>query len=97
MRETPLSRGHVSSMTRARSRTLLSHSHISSLTGGCTCRIYYQGGVSVEKGSMIFRYKLAELIEKVLSGGSPTLATHCFKHALWWGVEPCSPAAMFQA
>jgi len=55
---TPLSRGHVSSMTRAGSRTLLSRSHVSSMTGiGCTCPIYYRGVVSVEKGSVIDIYK----------------------------------------
>jgi hypothetical protein len=45
------------------SRTLLSHSHVSSMTGGCTCPIYYQRVVGVEKGSVIIRYKLPELIE----------------------------------
>jgi hypothetical protein len=35
------------------------------MTGGCTCPIYYQGVVSVEKGSVIIRYKLVELIKKV--------------------------------
>jgi hypothetical protein len=51
-RETPLSRSHVSSMTMVESRTLLSRSHVSSMTGGCTCPIYYQGVVSLEKGSV---------------------------------------------
>jgi hypothetical protein len=50
----------------AGSGTLLSHSHVSSMTGGCTCPIYYQGVVSVEKGSVIIRYKLAELIKSFL-------------------------------
>jgi len=27
------------------------------MTGGCTCPIYYQGVVSVDKGSMIIPYK----------------------------------------
>jgi hypothetical protein len=63
-RGTPLSRRHVSSTTVG-SRTLLSRSRASSMTGGCTCPIYYQGVVSVEKGSVIIRYQLAELIEKV--------------------------------
>jgi len=62
---TPLSRGHVSSMTMAGSRTLLSRSHVSSMTGGCTCPIYYQEVVSVEKEGVIIRYKLAEQIKKV--------------------------------
>jgi len=43
---TLLSRSHVSSMTRAGSRTLPSRSHISSMTGGWTCPMYYQGVVS---------------------------------------------------
>jgi hypothetical protein len=64
-RATPLSRGHVSSMTRAGNQTLLSRNHVSSMTCGCTCPIYYQGVVSVEKGGVIIRYKLAELIKTV--------------------------------
>jgi hypothetical protein len=52
-------------MTRARSRTLLSLSHISNMTGEGTYPIYYQGVVSVEKGGVIIRYKLAELIKTV--------------------------------
>ena len=60
-----LSCGHVSSMTMVGSRTLLSRSHVSSMTGGCTCPIYYQRVVSVEKGGVIIRYKLAELIKNV--------------------------------
>ena len=51
------------------SRTLLSLSHVSSMTGECTCPIYYQGVVSVEKGDMIIRYKLPELIKKVSQAG----------------------------
>ena len=39
-RRTPLLRSHVSSITWAGSRTLLSHSHVSSMTDGCTCPIY---------------------------------------------------------
>jgi hypothetical protein len=38
------------------------------MTGGCPCPIYYRGVVSVDKGSVIIRYKLAELIKKVSSG-----------------------------
>jgi hypothetical protein len=41
-------------------RTLLSRSHVPSMTGGCTCPIYYQGVVSFEKGGVIMRYKLAD-------------------------------------
>jgi len=52
-------------MTMVGSRTLLSRSRVSSMTGGCTCPIYYQGVVSVEKGSVIIRYKLAELLKTV--------------------------------
>ena len=35
------------------SRTLLSRSHVSSMTGGCTDPIYYQRVVSVGIGSVI--------------------------------------------
>jgi hypothetical protein len=63
--ETPLSLGRDSSMSRAGGRILLSRSHVSSMAGGCTCPIYYRGVVSVEKGSVIIRCKLAELIKKV--------------------------------
>jgi len=78
-RETPFSRGHVSSITRAWSWTLLSRSHVSSKTHWCTCPIYYQGVVSVEKGSAITRYTLPELIKKV-SEENLTLPWPCFKH-----------------
>ena len=44
-------------MTRAGSRTLPSRSHVSSMTGECTYSIYYQRVVSVDKGSVISRYK----------------------------------------
>jgi len=53
----PLSRSHVSSMTRAGSRTLPSRRHIPSMTGERTYPIYYQTVVSVDKGSMIIRYQ----------------------------------------
>jgi len=76
----PLSRGHVSSMARAESRSLLSSSHVSSMTGGCTCPMYYQGVVSGEKGSVITRYKLPELIKNVSEATNPTLPKPCFKH-----------------
>jgi len=52
------------------SRTMLSRSHVSSVTGGCTCPISYRGVVSIEKESMIIRYKLAELIKRFLSRGT---------------------------
>ena len=54
---------HVSSMTKAGSRSVLSRSHVSSMTGGLTCPIYYQGVVSIEKGSVIIRYNLPELLQ----------------------------------
>jgi len=38
------------------------------MTGGCTCPIYYQEVVSAEKGSVIIRYKLPELIKNVSCG-----------------------------
>ena len=75
----PLSCSHVSSMT-TRSRSLLALSHVSSMTGGCTCPIYYQGVVSVEKGGVIIRYKLPELIKTVASAGNPALPPPCLKH-----------------
>ena len=55
------------------SRTLLSRSNVSSTTGGCTCPIYYQGVVNVEKGGVIIRYKLAELIKTKFLGQEPPL------------------------
>jgi len=51
-------------------RTLLSRSHVSSMTGGCTCPIYYQGDVRVAKGSVIIRSKLPELIKNVSRAGN---------------------------
>jgi len=69
----PLSRSHISSMTMVGSRILLSRSHVSSMTGGCTCLIYYQGVVSLEKGSVIIRYTLPELIKKVCEAANPAL------------------------
>jgi len=41
------------------------------MTGGCTCPIYYQGVVRVEKGCVIIGYKLAELIKKIWRGTPP--------------------------
>jgi len=61
-------------MTTVESRTLLSRSHGSSMTGGSTCPIYYQGIVSLEKGSVIIRYKLPELIKKASEAANPALA-----------------------
>ena len=49
-------------MAMVGNRTLLSRSHISRMTGGSPCPIYYQG---VEKGGVIIRYKLTELIKEV--------------------------------
>jgi hypothetical protein len=43
---------------------------------GCTCPIYYKGVVSVEKGSVIIRYRLAELIKKFLRRGAPLSRSH---------------------
>ena len=71
-------------MTMVGSGTLLFRNYVSSMTGGCSCPIYYRGVVSLEKGKVIIRHKLPELIKSFL-GGEPR------------GVEPCSSAAMFQA
>jgi len=68
---TPLSRSQVSSLTMVESRTLLCCSHVSSVAGGCTGQIYYQGVVSVEKGSVIIRCKLPERIKKVSEAANP--------------------------
>jgi hypothetical protein len=67
------------------------------MPGGCTCPIHYQVVVSVEKGGMIVRYKSAELIKTVSKEENPALTPPCFKHDYGGGVEPCSPATMFQA
>ena len=83
-------------MTRARSRTVLSRSHVSSMTGGCTCPIYYQGVVGIEKGSVIIRYKLPELIKRVSETVYRSPAA-MFQACLGHRVEPCSLAAMFKA
>jgi len=61
---------------------------------GCTCLIYYQGVVSVEKGSVIIRHKLAELIKKL--GGEHRSPAAAFRARLQWGIELCSPAAVFR-
>jgi len=60
-------------MTMVGSRTLLSRSRVSSMTRGCTCPIYYQGVVSLEKASVIIRYTLPELIKKVSEAANPAL------------------------
>jgi len=64
----------------AGSGTLLSHSHVSSMAGGCTCLIYYQGVVSLEKGSVIIRYKLPGLSKKVPEAENLPLPQPRFKH-----------------
>jgi len=51
------------------------------------------GSCSVEKGSMIIRYKLPELSQKLPRRRIPLV----FQAWLGRWVEPCSPAAMFQA
>jgi hypothetical protein len=43
------------------------------MAGGSTCPIYYQGVVSLEKGSETIRYKLPELIKKVSEAANPDL------------------------
>jgi hypothetical protein len=66
-------------MTGAGSRNLLSRCHVSGMTGGCTCPTYYQGVVSVAKGSVEIQYKLAELIKKVSEEANPTLPVAMFQ------------------
>ena len=82
-------------MTLVGSRTLLSRSHVSSMTGGSPCPIYYQRVVSGEERGVIIRYKLTELIKKV-SWADPHSPAAMFQAWLWWGIEPCSLAAIFQ-
>jgi len=74
-RRTPLSRNHVSSMTRAGSRTASSRCHVSSTPGEWTYPIYYQTVVSVDKGSVIIRHKLPERI-KILRRPTPRSRSH---------------------
>jgi len=62
------------------SRTLLSRSNVSSMTSGDIRPIYYQGVVSVEKGSVIIGYKVAELIKAAPWAGNPALPQPRFKH-----------------
>jgi len=83
-------------MTRPGSRAVLSRSHISSMTGGCTCPIYYQRVVSIEKGSVIIRYKLPELIKTLCEAANRSPAA-MFQAWLGRRVELCSLAAMFKA
>jgi len=56
-------------MTIVGSGTLLFCSHVSSMTGRCGCPVYYQGVVSREKGRVIIRHKLPELIKSFCGGG----------------------------
>jgi len=56
-------------MTIVGSGTLLFCSHVSSMTGGCGCSVYYQEVVSLEKGKVIIRHKLPELIKSFCGGG----------------------------
>jgi len=76
LRPEPFSRSQVSSMPMVGRRTMLSRSHVSSMTGRCTCPISYRGVFSIEKESMIIRYNLAELIKKFLSRGTPLSRSH---------------------
>ena len=59
----------------------VSRGHVSSMTGGCNCPIYYAGVVSVENGGRIIRYQLAERIKTVSLAGNPNpaLPQVCFK------------------
>jgi len=51
------------------------------MAGGCTCPIYYQRLVSVDKGSVIIRYKHKLAYQKKsLRKGNPVLPQPCFKH-----------------
>jgi len=81
----------------AGSRTLFSRGHVSSMTGGCACPIYYRGVVSVEKGNIIIRYKLAELIKRVSYAGNPTLPQPRFKHDYGGEANPALPQQCFMA
>jgi len=62
-------------MTSARSRTLLSRSHLSSMTNGYYYPIYYQGVVSMlEKGSLILiRYTKNKLALIIIPGCVPVI------------------------
>ena len=66
-------------MPGAGSRTLLSGSHVSSMTGECTYPICNQGVVSLQNGSVIIRYKLVEL-KNVSEAANPALPKPCFKY-----------------
>jgi len=57
-------------------------SHVSNMTGGCTCLIYYQEVVSADKGSVI--------------GGEPALPQSCFKHDYGGESTPALPQPCFE-
>jgi len=78
------------------SRTLPSRSHVSSMTGGCACPIHYRGVVSVEKGSVIIRYKLPELIKNISEVASAALPSPCFKHDYGGESNPALPQSYFK-
>jgi len=80
----------------AGSRSLLSLSHASSMTGGCPCSIYYQGVFSVEKGGVIIRCKLPELIKTVSEAGNPAVTQPYFKHDYGRESNPALPQPCFQ-
>ena len=67
------------------------------MTGGCsTYPIYYHKVIGVDTGSVIIRYKKNRLAyqKEALGRGTPAAM---FQARLGRAVEPCSPAAMFQA
>ena len=65
------------------------------MTGRCTGPINYQGVVSVEKESLIIRYKLPELIKKSLAG-NPALPQPCFTHDYGGESNPALPQPCFK-
>jgi len=95
-RGTPLFCSHASNMTMARSRTLLSRSHVLNMTGGCTRLIYYRRDVNVEKGSVIIRYQLPELNKNDSYAGNPALLQPCFKHDYGKESNPGLPQSCFK-
>ena len=66
------------------------------MTGGCTCPIYYQEVVGGEKGGVIIRYKLAELIKKVSQVGNPLSRNHVSSVTMVGSRTLLSPQACFQ-
>jgi len=84
-------------MTMVVGRTLLCRSHVSSMTGGCNCPIYYQGVVRLQKRNVIIRYKLPELIKKVSEAGNAPLSQPCFKHDYGGESNPALPQQYFKA